>query len=461
IDLVTLASYPKAILHVDCDAFFTSCEEAQNPRLRGKPLVTGQERGIVSCASYEAKKRGVKRPMRLGEARKACPGLIVLPSDYELYSIYSERMFSIIRRFSPQVEEYSIDEAFCDVTGLRRIYRGSYENIALTIKETIQKELGITVSVGLSLSKILAKICSKQNKPNGFCAVPGYKLHEFLNDIPLERVCGFGPSSVALLTKYGISSVLAYIRKDEHFAKKLLGKIGLELWQELRGIPVYAVSSQRKDTYLTISKSKTFMPASRDRDFVKAQLVRNLESAFIKLRRYSLSVKRLTVFLRRNDFTVRGLEVAINRHSSSTLDFTGICGQLFEQLFERKVLYRTTGVVLSDLVREGIDDRTLFDDPIKLERTRKISQVADTINKMYGKHTIHVAASLPPVPLDNYIKVRGVPHFKKMLKETGHAVSQKGKHPRNCGSWRKQELLPGETFRKRLGIPLLTLKKCI
>ena len=129
-DFITLLSFPRAIVHVDCDAFFTSCESARDPSLKGKPLVTGQERGIVSCPSYEAKALGVKRAMRLNDARKACPGLIIMPSDYELYSIYSERIFAIIRRFTPDVEEYSIDEAFCDITGMRRMYHSSYSDIA-------------------------------------------------------------------------------------------------------------------------------------------------------------------------------------------------------------------------------------------------------------------------------------------------------------------------------------------
>ncbi|MCM8814085.1 MAG: DNA polymerase IV, partial [Candidatus Omnitrophica bacterium] len=198
-DFITLASFPRAICHIDCDAFFTSCEQARNPHLKAVPLATGQERGIVSCPSYAAKKAGVKRAMRIGEAKRVCPQLVVLPSDYELYSIYSERMFAIIRRFTPTVEEYSIDEAFCDLTGLRRLYRSSYAEIARLIKQTIARELGITVSVGLSLSKTLAKICSKQQKPDGFVAVAGNQLHEFLATVPLDRVCGFGPNTVALL----------------------------------------------------------------------------------------------------------------------------------------------------------------------------------------------------------------------------------------------------------------------
>ena len=431
-DFITLHSYPQAIAHIDCDAFFASCEQARNPRLKGLPLATGQERGIVSCPSYEAKTAGVVRGMRLGEAKRLCPKLITLPSDYELYSIYSERVFAIIRKFTPDVEEYSIDEAFCDLTGLRRLYRASYADIAFKIKEDIQKALGITVSAGLSLSKTLAKICSKQNKPDGFLAMPGSSLHEFLAHIALERVCGFGPNTVSLLQKCGVRNVFDYVKKPRAFAEKLLGKIGVELWLELRGEYIYKISARQKRKYLSISKSKTFMPASKDSDFIKGQLIRNLESACIKLRRHNLSAKALTVYLKKSDFTGYALEGSINRHSSSTLDFTSVCAELFKRVFEENCAYRATGVVFSDIVPEGRDANDLFEDPVRIERIQKISAAIDSINSTYGKHALHSASSL--------------------------ILNQKGSHPRNCLAWRKQELLKGETFRRRLGIPLLNLK---
>jgi DNA polymerase-4/DNA polymerase V len=143
--LFSLHLWPRAIAHIDGDAFFTSCEEAIHPELRGRALITGGERGIVACASYPAKKSGVKRGVSLHEARRICPGLIILPSDYETYSLFSRRMFGIIRRFTPDVEEYSIDEAFADITGMRRALRSSYEEIILRMKKEIERELGITV----------------------------------------------------------------------------------------------------------------------------------------------------------------------------------------------------------------------------------------------------------------------------------------------------------------------------
>ncbi|MEN9979035.1 MAG: DNA polymerase IV, partial [candidate division WOR-3 bacterium] len=159
--------WQNAILHVDADAFFAACEQATNPHLAGKPLIVGRERGIVTAASYEAKVLGIKRGMRIRDVKHLYPAVIVLNSDYEKYSLFSIRMMDILRRFSPAVEEYSIDEAFVDITGLRRAYHCSYEELGFRIQETIRTELGISVSIGISLTKVLAKIASQHRKPGG------------------------------------------------------------------------------------------------------------------------------------------------------------------------------------------------------------------------------------------------------------------------------------------------------
>ena len=147
---LTIHDLPRAILHIDGDAFFASCEQSRNPAYQGKPVITGKERGIVASMSYEAKRRGVTRAMRLREALTVCPDAIVVPSDYETYSLLSTRMFAIVRRFTPDVEEYSIDECFADITGLQRPLKLSYPQIAARIKQTLDIELGFTFSVGLA-----------------------------------------------------------------------------------------------------------------------------------------------------------------------------------------------------------------------------------------------------------------------------------------------------------------------
>ena len=351
---ITISSFPQAILHIDGDAFFTSIEQALVPALRGKPLVTGKERGIIACASYEAKALGIKRGLSLFEAKRICPSLIILPNDYETYGLYSKRMFNILRKYTPFVEEYSVDEAFADISGMRRVFHCSYEELALRIKDDIHKELGLTVSVGLSLSKSLAKLCSKFRKPDGFTAVQGKFIHILLQKTPLETVWGFGPSTVALLQKLGLRTAYDFVTRPEIWAAKLLHKPGREMWNELRGKSMWKVSTEEKTTYGSIMKSKTFTPPSTDRSFVFAKLVRNAESAFMKARRYKLRPRMLGVVLRRQDFRHDGVEAMLSRASSSTLEVISVIKEMFDKVFVEGTEYRATLIMLAKLENDGI-----------------------------------------------------------------------------------------------------------
>jgi DNA polymerase-4 len=192
---LTLAAFPRAIVHVDADCCFASIEQANTPQYRGKPLITGKERGIVASMSLEAKAVGITRGMRLFEVKRLCPDAIILPSDYETYSLYSKRLFAIVRRFTPEVEEYSVDECFADLTGLRRPLRLSYVAMAQQIKHDLDEELGYSFSVGLAPTKVVAKIASKWQKPSGFTATPGDDIHLFLHDLPVGEVWGIGTNT--------------------------------------------------------------------------------------------------------------------------------------------------------------------------------------------------------------------------------------------------------------------------
>ncbi len=427
-----LRSFPRAILHFDGDAFFASVEQAIHPELRGRPVVTGQERGIIACASYEAKALGVKRGVTLFDARKICKDLIILPSDYETYGLYSKRMFDIMRRFTPMVEEYSIDEGFADLTGLRRIHHTSYEEIARRMKEAVHADLDITVSVGLSLSKSLAKLASKFRKPDGFTAVAGNHIHLFLQRIELEKVWGFGPNTVQLLTKQGLKTACDFALRPEKWAERLVGKIGREIWNELRGISMYPVVTEEKSSYYTITKSRTFTPPSQDREFVYAKLIRNLESAFIKLRRYKLRARVIGLALRHQDFSEDAVEAALNRPTSATQEAAPLARTMFEHVFKPKVDYRATMVVLGKLDPDREEQFELFEDRVRIDNLSKASRAIDSVNEKFGKHTVSLGSSL----------------FLKKGRQT----------ERTALPWRKTDLLDGETARQRLNLPRLSIR---
>jgi DNA polymerase-4/DNA polymerase V len=431
---LTLHSWPRAILHLDADAFFASCEQAIHPELRGKPVITGKERGIVAAASYEAKARGVKRGMSLYEVKRVCPDIVMLPSDYETYSLFSLRMFEILRRFSPDVEEYSIDEAFVDLTGLRRSFHGSYGMIGQKMQETIEAALGITVSVGLSITKVLAKIGSKYKKPHGLTIIPGRDIHLYLTDVPIEKVWGIGPNTAAFLRKFGVLTALQFAKKDEYFIKNHLSKPYQEIWHELNGRSVYPVTTEEKSTYQSISKAKTFTPPSNDETFVFAQLAKNLENACIKARRYSLAATRLIIFLRTKEYRNYGIELRLTRPSPYPADLFGPLREGFSRIYNPEDFYRQTGVVLAGLVSERGLQHTLFDDPAKIQKMSRIYHAVDELSKMYGKYTVCHAASLP-------------------TKIQAQHEGERGDVP-----VRSTDLFKGENKRQRLGLPLLHMK---
>ena len=431
---LTISSWPQAILHLDADAFFASCEQAIHPELKGRPVITGKERGIVAAASYEAKARGVQRGVRLSEVKKLCPDAVILPSDYETYSLFSVRMFEIMRRFSPDVEEYSIDEAFVDLTGLRRSFHGSYEAIAGKMQKAIETELGITVSVGVSLSKVLAKVGSKHKKPNGLTMISGRDIHRYLEGLPLEKVWGIGPNTAAFLRKFGVTSALDFARKDERFVEQHLPKPYQEVWHELNGRSVYPVVLESKSAYQSISKARTFTPASLDETFVFAQLAKNLENACIKARRYKLAATRLVVFLRTQGFTSSGVEIKLSRPTAYPVELFGPLREGFNQAYLPRTPYRQTGVVLAGLIAESATQYGLFDDNAKIEKMSRIYDIVDQLSEKFGKHMLQHAASLP-------------------TKQQAQHEGARGDAPQ-----RTSELFKGENKRQRLGLPLLHIK---
>lgn len=427
----SLFEFPQAILHIDADSFFASCEVARNPKLKGKPVVTGLERGIVSSLSYEAKALGVKRGMSLFEVKKICPAVVFLPSDYETYSLYSLRMFSIVRRFTPDVEEYSIDECFADLTGLQRPLKMSYIKIAEKIKETLDAELGFTFSVGLAPSKVLAKLGSKWKKPSGLTVIPNSEIDNYLEQITVDKVWGIGPQTTAYLNKLGISTAKEFAEKDHDWVKSRLTKVHLELWQELRGQVVYKVEKDKKNKYQSISKTKTFTPPSTERDYVFSQLSKNTENACIKLRRYKLAANKVFFFLKGQDFKCEGYEFKLIRATDNPIEIIKMIDKYFDLVFKKGKLFRASGLVLMSLVENSSRQADLFNEVVTAEKISRIFGSVDGISKRYGKHSLFLGSSL--------------------------SAMNKSQHQgtRQTNIDRKNILFKGESERKRLNIPFL------
>ncbi|MFZ2969841.1 MAG: DNA polymerase IV [Minisyncoccia bacterium] len=428
---INLFDFPRAIVHIDGDSFFASCEVAKDPKLKGLPVVTGLERGIVSSMSYEAKARGVKRAMRVHEVKKICPDAVFLPSDYETYSLFSIRMYEIVRRYTPVVEEYSIDECFADLTGLRRPLGMSYEKMAEKIKNELDCELGITFSIGLAPTKVLAKIGSKFKKPSGLTIIKGRDIHLYLNKTPIGKVWGIGPQTSAYLNKFGIITALQFAEKEKEWVKEKLTKSHHEIWRELRGEAVFELNPGRKSNYRSISKTKTFTPASNDKSFILSQLSRNVENACIKLRRYKLETKRMFFYLKTQDFRYCGTEIKLGISTASPNQILRIIGDHFEKIFDSQKLFRASGVILSDLAVQKEKQLDLFGGSVNEEKFAKIFESIDEISKRYGKHSAFLGSS--------FLAMNNRQH----------------KNERGVESERKSKLFKGETRRKKLGFPML------
>lgn len=424
-------SFPRAILHVDGDSFFAACEVAKDPRLRGKPVVTGKERGIVSACTYDLKARGIKRGMRLDEVRKIAPDAIVLPSDYETYSLFSERMYSIVRRYTPMVEEYSIDECFADLTGMRRVNRMNYRDMAHSIKQELKTELDMTFSIGLSATKVLAKLGSRFKKPDGFTAIPLNESQKYLEKTDIDDVWGIGPNTAAYLRKFGVHTALQFRNRDEAWVRSTLSKPYFELWRELNGEVSFELNTEGRESYQSIQKTKTFTPPSRNRKFVFSQLSKNVENACIKARRWSLTTESIFFFLKTQEFKYHGCEIKLPYQTAAPQDVLKAITEHFDKVWHPRSLYRATGVTLMKLKPAGSGQLDLFGEVKKSEGLARIFESVDELSEKYGKHVVYLGSSFDAMTHNAHLGARG--DFAK----------------------RTQDLFKGETFRRRLGLPML------
>ena len=293
--------------------------EPRRPDRRGRPVVTGAERGIIAAASYEAKALGIKRGLQLHEAQALYPDLAVLPSDYETYSLYSQRLFTILRRFTPHVEEYSIDEAFADLQGCDKLLGCAQERVAEKLRDAVRTEMGLTVSVGISLTKTLAKLCSKFRKPDGQTVLRREHLPIMLRRTPIDKVWGIGPASAAKLLARGITTAHAFTLMEAASVIKLLHKPGYETWLELQGRQVFKLELNPKTEYASMMKGHTFSPPSAEQHLVFAEALKNMAAALAKLRRHRHLAREIGLCLRAQDYTAQAAAAtlpALTAHDS-------------------------------------------------------------------------------------------------------------------------------------------------
>jgi nucleotidyltransferase/DNA polymerase involved in DNA repair len=382
----------KAILHIDGDAFFVGVEVAKNPNLKNLPVVTGQERGIVSALSYEAKALGITRGMPIYQVHRQFPNVIVLPGDYKAYVTYSAKMFAIVRRYVDDVEEYSIDECFGDLTGLDKPLKMTYLHIAERIKQEIRDELGLSVSIGIAPTKVLAKIASKWVKPNGLTIILPESVADFL-ETPIEGLWGIGPRTSEILKQKGIATAADFVKKELRWIQETLSKPYETIWRELQGEYVLPIDPVRKTTYASIQKTRSFHPNTNDTGFLLAELSKHVESACDKARHYKLAPAKVSFFLKTKDFKIVSTTIQLPVSTNVPEIIVPLIYKAFAELHKKRVLYRTTGVVLQNLSVWNGAQQDLFGDRSKADKFEIIHTQIDALETKLGKHVVHLAST--------------------------------------------------------------------
>ncbi len=382
------------ILHIDGDAFFASCEIAIDVSLKGKPVVTGQERGIATAMSYEAKRLGVHRGMPVHEIRKLFPQVIIRGSSYKIYATFAQRMYNIVRRYTPTVEEYSIDECFGDLDDCVLIPNLSYEELGMQIKETLKRELGMTFSIGIGPTKVLAKVASKRNKPDGLTVIYPEKIHEFLKDVPIGAVWGIGSQTAISLGILGIRTALDFVHKPQETLFESIHKPVKVIWHELRGTPVYRVHAEHTGDQKSIQHTQSFGFSTNEQAFLLAQLAKHIESACEKARAHKLTPKKIYYFLKTKEFRYHRFEFAFQNVTTNPNEIMQEVRKTFPLVFRKTFLYRACGVTLADLRHADMIQDDLFGTSGASEKWKSVFDTVDMTNKRYGSHTLVLGSSL-------------------------------------------------------------------
>jgi len=379
------------IVHVDMDAFFASVEQHENPEYRGRPVIVGADpkdgkgRGVVAACSYEAREYGIHSAMPISTAYRRCPDGVFVRPDMSRYAGVSYRIFSLLERFTPEVEPVSIDEAFLDITGSYKHF-GTPVETCRKIKALIKKETGLTASIGLAPNKMTAKIASDIKKPDGFVHVSPENLLAFLHPLPAGRIWGIGEKSLKVLKAAGMSTIgdLATAPKERLIG--LFGKNGEHIWELANGIDPREVETEGE--IKSISNEHTFEADTSDTEKIMDTLMFLSEKVSRRLRKAGLRGRTVTLKIRFGDFSTCTRSITLGTP-------TNFAGDIYENSLRKagefdlgEKAVRLVGVKVSNLTDTACKE-DLFagnsEEEIKIERLHK---ALDRIKDRYGEDAI-------------------------------------------------------------------------
>jgi DNA polymerase-4 len=290
----------RVILHVDMDAFYASIEQRDNPELRGKPVVVGgANRGVVAAASYESRVFGIRSAMPMAEARRRCPDIIRVAPRMAHYQAVSREIFGVFREFTPLVEGLSLDEAFLDVTSSRRLF-GNGHNIAVAVKDRIRERTGLAASVGVATNKLVAKIASDLDKPDGLVVVAADRVHDILDPLPVSVIPGIGKQTLSRLHAVGVRTIAELRSAPDRDLEPVFGRFTRRTRERASGIDDRPVIASRAEK--SISNEQTYDTDLCDRREMQRQLLRLTERTAGRLRKAGLCAGTVHVKVRQSDF---------------------------------------------------------------------------------------------------------------------------------------------------------------
>lgn len=377
------------VLHADLDAFYASVEQRDAPVLRGRPVIVGG--GVVLAASYEAKARGVRTAMGGRQARELCPDAVVVPPRMEAYAAASKDVFAIFRDTTPLVEGLSIDEAFLEVGGLRRI-AGTPEEIAVRLRERVRREVGLPISVGIARTKFLAKVASAVSKPDGLLIVEPEREESFLLPLPVERLWGVGAVTAEKLHRQGIRTVGQLAELEEATAERLLGRAaGAHLHALARLRDPRPVDTTRRRGSIGSQRALGNRPRSPDElDLFLTQIVDRLAR---RLRERDRVCRTVVLRLRFGDFT----KATRSRTLRTPTDRTGLLLEIARGLLTAalpEIAERGITLIGISLAQLGHADAVPPELPIEWEDGSRLDAVLDAVRERYGAASVARATQL-------------------------------------------------------------------
>ncbi|RYD99008.1 MAG: DNA polymerase IV [Sphingobacteriales bacterium] len=366
----------RAVVHIDMNTFFVSCERLTNSELNGIPLIIGGgERGVVASCSYEARKFGVRSAMPIQMALRLCPQAKVMKGDMELYSNLSHTITEIIQEKAPVVEKASIDEFYLDITGMDKFY-GSYK-WTNELAHAITRETGLPLTFALSINKTVSKIGTGEGKQKQNLEIPEHLVQEFLNPLSIRKIPMVGDKTFQLLSRIGIRTIRTLSEMPAEVLQQMIGLNGLELWKKANGIDDNPVEPYREKK--SISTEHTFLQDTIDIAKLNRVLVGMVEKLSYQLRSELWLASTVTVKIRYANFDTETKQCRV-QYTSADHILTRTVQELFDKLYQRRMRLRLIGIRFSGLVR-GTYQIDLFNDT---EEMIALYQAMDRMKNRYG-----------------------------------------------------------------------------